>query len=363
MMTDEILETLKKLILAPGPTGFEHRVREVFIKEIKDHVDQVQVDTLGNVIAIKTGRKKNGPKIMVAAHLDEIGLIVKYVDEAGWVYFELLGFVDERALAGQLVSINTDHGTVSGVVGIKGKLFAKPEELAKSIPASEMWIDVGVASRKEALEIGIKIGDPITFQKRFEILRDGNVVCAPSLDNRVGCSVLIEAVREFENEPHDATIYAVGTVQEEVGCRGAKTAASALNPDVAFVVDTTTGEDPATPRKEVATKIGGGPAIRLMDQSLMLGHITLPRMKQFLISTAEAERVPYQLEVIPKVATDAATLHLSGRGILTGSILIPRRYFHTPLEIAMVSDIHNARRLLTAGIKNISSLISLPHAD
>jgi endoglucanase len=351
----EILETLKKLIMAAGPTGFEQQVREVFIKEITNHVDQVQVDALGNVIAVKTGRKKDGPKIMVAAHLDEIGLIVKYVDEAGWVYFEPLGFVDERALAGQLVSIHTHQGAVSGVVGIKGKLFAKPEELAKSIPASEMWIDVGAASEKEAGEIGIRIGNPITFQKRFETLGGGNVICAPSLDNRVGCSVLIEAVRNLKNEPHDATIYAVGTVQEEVGCRGAKTAAAAVNPDVALVVDTTIGEDPATPRKEVSTRIGAGPAIRLMDQSQMLGHITLPRMKEFLISTAEAERIPYQLEVLPKVATDAATLHLSGRGILTGSILIPRRYFHTPLELAMVSDIQNATRLLTAGIKKITS--------
>jgi endoglucanase len=345
----EILETLKKLIMAAGPSGFEQQVREVFVKEIMNHVDQVQVDALGNVIAVKNGRK-NGPRIMVAAHLDEVGLIVKYVDEAGWVYFEPLGFIDERSLAGQLVTIHTHRGTVSGVAGIKGKLSAKPEELAKSIPASEMWIDAGVASQKEAGEIGISIGDPITFQKRFETFGGGSVICAPSLDNRVGCSVLIEAVRNLKNKPHDATVYAVGTVQEEVGCRGAKTAASAVNPDVAFVVDTTIGEDPATPRKVVTTKIGAGPAIRLMDQSLMLGHITPPRMKQFLISTAEAEGIPYQLEVLPRVATDAATLHLSGRGIPTGSILIPRRYFHTPVELAMVSDIQNATRLLTAGV-------------
>jgi endoglucanase len=350
------LETLKRLVMAPGPAGFEEQVGKVFTNEIQSQVDNVRVDTLGNVIAVKKGTSRNGPKIMVAAHLDEVGLIVKYVDEAGWIYFEPLGFIDERTLPGQLVSIHTHRGPAIGVVGIKGKLSARPEELAKSIPRSEMWIDVGVSSQKEAWEVGIRIGDPITLQKRFETLGRGDVVCAPSLDNRIGCSVLIGAMRNLRNDPHEATIYAVGTVQEEVGCRGAKTAASALAPDVGFVVDTTLAEDPMTPRKEVSTKIGGGPTVRIMDQSLNLGHITPPRMKEFLISVAESEGIPYQLDVLPKVATDAATLHLAGRGTLTGSILTPRRYFHTPLELAMVSDIQNATRLLTAAVKKAHTL-------
>jgi len=353
----EIIETLRKLVMAPGPTGFEEEVAKVFIEEIKDFVDEIEIDTLGNVIAVKKGAKKNGPKLMMAAHLDEVSFIVKHVDDRGWVYFDLLGFADDRTLPGQLVTIHTKMGSVTGVIGIKGKLAAKPEELAKSIPISDMWIDVGVSSKAEIQKLGIRVGDPITFSKRFDTFGCSDMVYAPSLDDRLGCAVLVETLKRLKKEDCEATIYAVGTVQEEIGCKGAKVAAYAIDPDMALILDTTIGEDPVTSDKDAPIKLGRGPAIRLMDEnwSAIIGHITPQRVKELLIRVAETEKIPYQLDVLGKVATDASVVHLSGRGVLTGTILVPRRYFHSPIEVANIADVENAIRFVTAAVKRIDT--------
>jgi len=352
-----IIETLRKLVKAPGPSGFEEEVANVFVNEIADFVDEIEIDTLGNVVAVKKGVQKNGPKLMLAAHLDEVSFIVKHVDDKGWVYFDILGFADDRTLPGQLVTLYTKNGPIQGVVGIKGKLASKPEELVKSVPISDMWIDVGVNNKEEIQKLGIRVGDPITFSKRFDTFGCENMVYASSLDDRLGCTVLVETLKRLKKEDHEATIYAVGTVQEEIGCKGAKVVANAIDPDLALILDTTVGDDPATSDKDVPIKVGGGPTIRLMDEnwSAIIGHITPPKVKELIIQVAESEKIPYQLDVLGKVATDASAVHLSGRGVLTGTILVPRRYFHTPLEVANLIDVENAILLTTAVVKRINS--------
>ncbi len=222
-------------------------------------------------------------------------------------------------------------------------------------PIKEMWIDVGARSRSEVEEIGVRVGDLGTYEKRFSLLGRGDLVCATSIDDRAGCLALIEVLKGLSGQ--EATVYTVFSVQEEVGCRGARTAAFHLEPDVALIVDTTYGLDPATTMRETRLRVGGGPSIRALERSRasIMGHVADRRIFNLLLETAEEEGLPYQMEVTTMAVTDAATVHLSRAGIPTGEVLIPRRYSHSPIEVASIKDIENAARLVSSSLKRIDS--------
>jgi endoglucanase len=219
-----------------------------------------------------------------------------------------------------------------------------------------MWIDVGAQSRGEAEELGVRCGDPITFDRDLRVIGKGNFVTGRALDNRLGLAVLIQVMRELLNEEHEATIYAVASVMEEVGARGAQTAAAAINPNIAVALDVTHGTDPAVTPKWSAIKLGGGPSIRLADiyWPTLQGCLTPTWLKELVLQVADEAHVPYQVDVLSGTFLDSSTIHTVGRGVPSLGILIPRRNGHTPAEVACLDDVKNAVQLVVAFIRRLT---------
>lgn len=336
---------LEKLSNAPGVSGFEGKIREIISNELKGHVDEIEIDNMGNLIAVKKG-SEDGKKIMLAAHMDEIGLMVRFIDKEGYVKFSKIGGINDQMLLNQEVIIHSDKGTILGVIGAKPPHRMKPAERKKVTEYENMFIDIGASSKEEAEEV-ISVGDPITIKHEFSNLR-GNLVTGKAFDNRVGCYVLIEAMKRVKT---NATIYGVGTVQEEVGLKGAKTSAYKINPDMAIALDVTiSGDHPGIKFEDAPAKINKGPAIILTDASGR-GIITHPMVKKLLIDVAKSEEIPHQLEVSEGGTTDATAIHLTREGIPTGVLSVPTRYIHTPVEVVSTEDIENTINLLVAAIE------------
>jgi putative aminopeptidase FrvX len=339
-------DLLKKLADAPGVSGFEEEVRNIIIDELKDHVDSVDVDELGNVITTRNG-KADGKKIMLAAHMDEIGLMVRYIDKEGFIKFSKIGGINDQMLLNQEVTIHTTNGAVTGVIGSKPPHRMKESERKKVIEYENMFIDIGASDKEEAEGI-VKLGDPVTIKQEFTKL--GKLYKGKALDNRIGCAVMVEVMKKAKS---DATIYGVGTVQEEVGLKGAKTAAFRLNPDMALALDVTiAGDHPGIKEEDAPAKTGKGPGIILTDASGR-GLITHPKVKELLISVADEEEIPYQLEVSEGGTTDATAIHLTREGIPTGVISPPTRYIHTPVSVVAMEDVENAVKLILAVLERL----------
>jgi putative aminopeptidase FrvX len=340
-------DLLKKLSNTPGVSGFEGNVRDLMTQELDEYVDKINVDNMGNLIAIKNGNPGN-KKVMLAAHMDEIGLMVRFIDKKGFIKFSKIGGINDQMLLNQTVYIQTVKGNITGVIGSKPPHKMKAEERKKILEFENMFIDIGASSKKEALE-KVNIGDPIIIQQEFKEL-DNKLVMGKALDNRVGCAILIEVMKQVESE---ATIYGVGTVQEEVGLKGAKTSAFRINPDMALALDVTiSGDHPGIKEEDAPAQAGKGPAIILTDASGR-GLITHPQVKELLISTADEEGIPYQLEVSDGGTTDASSIHLTREGIPTGVISPASRYIHTPVSVVSLDDVENAVKLILAVLKRI----------
>ncbi len=338
-------ELLKKLSNASGVSGFEDEVRDIMITELKDHVDEIEVDQLGNLIAKKNGNPSS-QKIMLAAHMDEIGLMVRYIDKKGFIKFSELGAINDQMLLNQSVYIQSSKGNVTGVIGSKPPHKMKEAERKQILKYDNMFIDIGAKNREEAEEL-VSVGDPIIIRKEFEELQNG-LVTGKALDNRVGCAVLIEVLKRAET---NATVYGVGTVQEEVGLKGAKTSAFSINPDMALALDVTiSGDHPGIKEDEAPSMAGKGPAIILTDASGR-GIITHPQIKELLIFTAREEEIPYQVEVSDGGTTDATSIHLTRAGIPTGVISPASRYIHTPVSVVCLDDVENAVKLILTVLK------------
>ncbi|MFZ1756160.1 MAG: M20/M25/M40 family metallo-hydrolase [Caldilineaceae bacterium] len=322
-------ELIRRLCNVYGPCGQEEAVRRLISQEISGLVDEVRVDALGNLIALKRGVGNDSApakRVMIAAHMDEIGVMVSHVDAKGFLRFTNVGSVLPNTLFGSRVLFaNGSQGTF----GMDGKPMAveKPE-------ISKMFVDVGATS---ASDVPVGVGDVGVFRSEFADL--GKRILAPSLDNRVSCAILIQTLAELISSPHD--IYAVFTVQEEVGLRGAGTAAFGVEPDVALALDVTlTGDMPESYTMDVA--LGKGPAVKVLDRR-MIAH---PGVRRWLVNSAEAFDIPYQLEVLEFGSTDAAAMQLSRAGVPAGALSIPSRYIHTPVQMVDYDDVQNTVRLL-----------------
>ncbi len=324
---------LQKLTETFGPSGFESAVREVVRAEVEPLADEIRVDALGNLIVRKGTLTPGGKKIMIAAHLDEIGLVASHIDENGFVRFTSIGGVRAFNLMG---------GRVRFLDGTPGVIYAEPTEKPTDLPAIEkMFIDVGASNRKEC---PIKVGDVAAFDRPF--IEMGPRLVAKSLDDRVGCLVAIEALRALKATPHE--IYFVFTTQEEVGTRGAGTSAYSVNPDLGFAIDVTAwGDTPGIfPKFDVA--LGKGPAIKIRDT----GMISDPRIVRWMTETAEGAKIPYQREVLLAGSTDARSIQLTRAGVPVGCISIPCRYVHAPSEMVDFNDVKNAIKLVVALLSN-----------
>lgn len=335
------MELLKELCTMDGISGFEKNIAKIMQREFRKTCDSVEVDNFGNVI----GRKGNGKrKIMLAAHMDEVGLMVKHINEKGFVSFVKIGGIDDRILLGKRVVIKSKKGDVQGVIGSKPPHLQKKKEREKIIRHEELFIDIGAKNEKEAKK-KIEVGDPIIFEPNFGKLTD-DLLYGKAIDDRIGCYTLIKIMEKIPKNIK-ATIYAVGTAQEEVGLKGARVSAFKLNPDYAFAIDTTiAGDTPQIKETESSLKIGKGPAITITEAGGR-GVVTHPRLRELLIKTAKKYKIPYQIDVLEGGMTDGAIIYLTREGIPTGVISIPTRYIHGPTGIFSMKDLNNSVRLLT----------------
>jgi endoglucanase len=341
-----LAETLEKLSNATGVAGREEEVRNLMKKFLKPYVDEVKEDKLGNVIGIKSGEKK-APKIMLAAHMDEIGLLVKTISKEGFLQFTKIGGIDDRILLAQKVIVYTEKGPIHGIIGSKPPHIQKEEERKKVTTFDELFIDIGAESQEEAKEMGVKIGDPVVFDIKFARVGK-DIAIGKAFDDRVGCAVMIEAMRLLEKAK--STIYAVGTVQEEVGLRGATTAAFGIYPDVGIALDVTiAGDVPGVKEVEAPIKLRKGPSLTIADYGL----ITHPKVLRLLVDAAEENKIPYQLETGLPGSTDAARISLTREGVPSGVISIPTRYIHGPAALLSLVDAENAAKLTALAVQKI----------
>ncbi len=350
---DKMLEQLRDLVALAGPSGMEDDVVNYLVAELKEVGITAKVDPLGNVIVTRQGT--GGPSVMISVHADEIGFIVKQIEKNGYIRFEKIGGGDNRILPAQRVWVRGENGKVLGVIGCKSAHLSGAEERSKVVPHQELYIDVGAASDEEVRAAGIEIGDPITFASELATLgaSNGQRLIGKAFDDRLGCVMLLRLFRELAGQEIPATIHGIFSVQEEVGLRGAKVASYGLEADVALAVDATASGD--TPDgKGAGLALGKGPGIKVMDFS-MIAHRTV---KNRLVATAKQLDIPYQLEVLTGIGTDAGALHQQKAGIATGVISIPNRYTHSPIEMVDVRDLEQAYQLLKQFVVNIKPVDS-----
>ncbi len=340
-------ELLKKLAEAHGVPGYEDEIRAIVEAEIKQYVDEIKTDKLGNLIATKQGKK---PSVMIAAHLDEIGLMVKHIEDEGFVRFSTIGGWFDQTLLNQRVILHSDGGsTVFGVIGSKPPHKMKKEEREKVVKSEDMFIDVGARSKEEVEQAGISIGTPVTIDRHFIDLKNGRVTCK-AFDNRSGVATMIEALKRANTE---FEVYAVGTVQEEVGLKGARTSAFELNPDVAIAIDTDiAGGHPGIEKKDTTVEMEKGPVITVSDASGR-GIITPPSVLRWLKETASHHNIEYQLSVSEGGTTDATAIILTRSGIPTGVIGVPTRYIHSPVELLSLKDLDKCAELIARALEQV----------
>jgi endoglucanase len=341
-----LAEDLEKLSNASGVAGREDEVKDLMKKFLKPYVDEIHEDKLGNVIAIKKG-KKDSPKVMFAAHMDEIGLLVKTISKEGFLQFTKIGGIDDRILLAQKVIVYTEKGPLYGIIGSKPPHIQKEEERKKVLAYDELFIDVGAENEVEARRMGVKIGDPVGFDIKFAKI-GRNTVIGKAFDDRAGCAVMVEAVKHLEKT--ECTVYAVGTVQEEVGLRGAATAAFGIYPDIGIAIDVTiAGDTPGVKESEAPVKLKKGPSLTVADYGL----ITHPKVLRLLIDAAEENKIAYQLETGLAGSTDAARISLTREGVPSGTVSIPTRYIHNPTSLLNLKDAEDSAKLAVAAVRKI----------
>jgi putative aminopeptidase FrvX len=337
---------LKELSEARGVSGHENAVREIILDAIKGTVDEHRVDALGNLIALKKGTGKSRRKVMVAAHMDEIGLMIVLMEKEGSLRFRPVGGIDDRVLLAKKVLIGDNK--VPGVIGSKPVHLLEPKQRQQVVRVAEMSIDIGASSKEEAERL-VKVGDYATFDIAFSELGGGlRAVKGKAFDDRAGCAVLIELLKE--RYPFD--FYAAFTVQEEVGLRGAKVAGYSIAPDVAFVLEGTVCDD-MPKKKDISptTTVGLGPAITVMDRSV----IADPRLVDLLVKTAEENGIPYQFKQPNMGGTDAGAIHLTRAGVPSAVVAVPSRYIHSPVTLLSLNDLDNEVRLMHETLRKINS--------
>ena len=338
------LPLLKKICTTPGAPGFEKQIRELVIEQVKPYVDEIEIDNMGNVYAIKRG--KASKKIMIGAHMDEIGFIVTHIDDNGFIRFHTLGGFDPKTLTAQRVLV---HGKkdVIGVMASKPIHVMTADERNKVAKLSDYFIDTGLSA--EEVKKMITIGDAITREREF--IEMGNCVNGKSLDNRLAVYILIELLRELKDEEVPYDIYGVFTVQEEVGIRGANVSAMRINPDFGFGLDTTIAFDlPGAAAHEMITKLGEGTAIKLMDASTICDY----RMVDFMKKTADKHSIKWQPEILTAGGTDTAGIQrMTEGGSIAGAVSIPTRHLHQVIEMANKDDIRASIDLLKACVTDI----------
>jgi len=347
-MSDDLAGLLKVLTEAHGVPGYEAEVREV-MRRLLEGLGEIEQDNIGSLIC---RRGEGGPRVMLAAHMDEIGFMVKHITPEGFIRFTPLGGWFDQVLLGQRVVIKTHKGDVIGVIGAKPPHLLPPDERKKVVEKKDMYIDIGATSAKEVEEAGVRIGDPIVPLAPFQVLAGGKTYLAKAFDDRVGCAVLVEVMRRLAQEGHPNTVYAVATVQEEVGLRGAATSVEKVNPEVALILESDiAGDVPGIKPEESTVKLGGGPTIVVYD-ARMIPNL---RLRDLAVETARAMGIPIQFSVIEGGATDGGVIHLHKGGVPTLVLGVPARHIHSHGGIVHRDDVEQAIALVTALVQRLDA--------
>lgn len=348
MLSDTSLAFLKRLLDTPGPSGFEHAPARVWREEAAKFAT-VRADVVGNSIATVEGG--GGPTIMLAGHIDEIGVIITYIDDNGFAFIDAIGGWDPQVLVAQRIRFLGQKGDVHGVIGKKPIHLIKTEEREKASKMTDLWVDIGTTSRAETLEY-LNVGDAGVIDSRLLELPNGRIV-SRSIDDRIGAFVVLEALRRYAENPGTARVIAVATAQEEIGYSGggARVAAHCVDAQMAIAVDVTFATDhPNVEKKEVGDhRLGGGPV-------LTRGSVISPVVFRLLKQAADAAAIPYSLHAAGRVtSTDADAIQLCRAGVATGLVSIPNRYMHSPNEMVALDDVHRAAELIAATCRLVTA--------
>ncbi len=336
-------ELIRMLSNAHGVSGFEGEIREIVRQELEGYVDEIKIDAMGNLIAVRNGSEL---ELMVAAHMDEIGFVVKHIDDKGFIRVTPIGgWFSQIVLAQRVVLYGKKK--IYGVIGCKPPHLMRDDERKKAVEIKDMFIDVGASSREEVVELGIEVGTPVAIDREVAELSN-NRLTGKAFDNRVGVAVMIEALKRTRS---DATVYAVATVQEEVGLKGARISAFAIEPKAAIAVDTCVAADfPGSESAHMDIRLGKGAAITIVDAAGR-GLIASPLVLKWLRESAEKHGIPYQLEVADGGTTDATAIHLTKAGIPAGVVSVPARYIHSPVEVIDLGDAESAANLIARALE------------
>lgn len=340
---------LKKLLDSPAPSGFEAAAARLWREEAASFADRVDGDVSGNSVAILNPDAT--PRVMLAGHIDEIGIMITHVDDDGFLYFEGIGGWDPQVLVGQRIRLSTRNGDVIGVIGRKPIHLMKGEEKEKATRIDELWIDIGARDRDAAMKRGVRVGDPGVIDAALVEL-DGDLIASRSIDNRIGAFIVLEALRILAKKKTKAMVAAVATTQEEIGYAGggARTSAWTIEPQIAIVVDVTFASDaPGIEKKVVGEhKLGSGPVITR-------GSATNARLTERIAEIAEKEDIPFTYTAAPRyTATDADAIYLTRSGVATAVLSVPNRYMHSPNEIVSISDLDATARLIAAFCQSLT---------
>lgn len=343
-MYQETLQLFKTLTELQGAPGFEHQVRKFVRGELEKYTNEIIQDKLGSIFGVKRG-DENGPKIMVAGHMDEVGFMVTSISDKGLIRFQTLGGWWSQVLLAQRMQIMTDNGPVIGVVGSIPPHLLDESKRSKPMDIKNMFIDIGADDKEDAEKIGIKPGQQIVPICPFTPMANEKKILAKAWDNRYGTGLSIELLKELKNEKTPNILYSGATVQEEVGLRGAQTAANMIQPDIFFALDASPAND-ATGDKDAFGKLGKGALLRIYDRTM----ITHRGMREFILDTAESNNIPYQY-FISQGGTDAGRVHVSNDGVPSAVIGICSRYIHTSASIVHIDDYAAAKELIVTLVK------------
>lgn len=348
-MKSESFDFLKQIEETPSVSGFEQPVARIVRKRMAKWAEKIETDVHGNVI-VSAGEKK-GPRVMLAGHMDQIGLMVNYVNDDGYIYFEAVGGIDNTVLPGSNLTIHTKNGPIAGVIGRKPIHLMKPEERNQGkVERTDLWIDIGTKNKKETLAL-VQIGDPVTYKLGLTKIGE-DYIASPGLDNKVGTWVVMEALRiAAETKKLKCSLHAVATVQEEIGLRGAQTSAYGLDPQVGIAVDVTHATDNPGADKKVAgeCKLGGGAVV---ERGANINHALF----DLIVDCATKKKLPIQLAAAPAgTGTDANIMQRTRGGVATALISIPNRYMHTQVEVCSLSDLQTCAELLAETVLRIDS--------
>ena len=348
------VETLRTLSDAIGISGFEDEVRDLIRERVTGLVDEVRTDTLGNLICTRHG---SGPlTLMLDAHMDEVGFLISYIEPNGFLRFAPIGGWDPRIIPSHSMTVIADDGRrVNGVIGVPPPHITPPADRERPHKMDDLFVDAGASSADEVASMGIRIGSPAVIAYPFESL-SANIVRGKALDDRAGCAILIETLEAIKGEDLDVTVVANFAVAEEVGLRGAETAAYQIEPDFALAIEGTIAADtPGTSPAKQPTGFGKGPAISVLDNSMIVSS----RMVTALTGIANDERLPWQFKVPAPGGTDAGAIHRSRGGVLAGVVSVPCRYIHSPLSLMRLDDFANTVKLVTAFVRHGAQRLKL----